>query len=73
MRMSDVKPSAELCSLSINASVATLTLERSDVYNALTVQLAELALCATTTAPSIFECWFFEVLDGTSAQEPTST
>ena len=39
MRMSDVKPSAELCSLSIDASVATLTLERSDVYNALNVQL----------------------------------
>ena len=39
MRMSDVKPSAELCSLSINASVANLTLERSDVYNALNVQL----------------------------------
>ena len=39
MRMSDVKPSAELCSLSIDSSVATLTLERSDVYNALNVQL----------------------------------
>ena len=39
MRMSDVKPSAELCSLSIDASIATLTLERSDVYNALNVQL----------------------------------
>ena len=39
MRMSDVKPSAELCSLSIDTSVATLTLERSDVYNALNVQL----------------------------------
>ena len=39
MRMSHVKPSAELCSLSIDASVATLTLERSDVYNALNVQL----------------------------------
>ncbi len=39
MRMSDVKPSAELCSLSIDASVATLTLERSDVHNALNVQL----------------------------------
>jgi len=37
--MSDVKPSAELCSLSTDASVATLTLERSDVYNALNVQL----------------------------------
>jgi methylglutaconyl-CoA hydratase len=37
--MSDVRPSAEFCSLSIDTSVATLTLERSDVYNALNVQL----------------------------------
>jgi methylglutaconyl-CoA hydratase len=37
--MSDVRPAAELCSLSIDDSVATLTLERSDVYNALNVQL----------------------------------
>jgi len=39
LRMSDVRPSAEFCSLSIDASVATLTLERSDLYNALNVQL----------------------------------
>ena len=39
VRMSDVRPAAELCSLSIDDSVATLTLERSDVYNALNVQL----------------------------------
>ena len=39
VRMSDVRPSAEFCSLSIDASVATLTLERSDLYNALNVQL----------------------------------
>ena len=37
--MSDVRPSAEFCSLSIDTSVATLTLERSDLYNALNVQL----------------------------------
>lgn len=39
VRMSDVRPSAEFCSLSIDTSVATLTLERSDLYNALNVQL----------------------------------
>ena len=39
MRMSDVRPATELCSLAIDGSVATLTLDRSDVYNALNVQL----------------------------------
>ena len=39
MRMSDVRPATELCSLVIDGSVATLTLDRSDVYNALNVQL----------------------------------
>ena len=42
VRMSDVRPAAELCSLSIDDSVATLTLERSDVYNALNVQLIKI-------------------------------
>ncbi|DAC65709.1 MAG TPA: hypothetical protein D7I15_04540, partial [Candidatus Poseidoniales archaeon] len=38
-RMSDVIPAAELCSLDIDGAVARLTLRRSDVFNALNVQL----------------------------------
>lgn len=38
-RMSDVIPAAELCSLDIDGAVAHLTLRRSDVFNALNVQL----------------------------------
>lgn len=38
-RMSDERPSAELCSLEVDGAVARLTLRRSDVFNALNVQL----------------------------------
>ncbi len=38
-RMSDERPAAELCSLEIEGAVARLTLRRSDVFNALNVQL----------------------------------
>lgn len=38
-RMSDVIPAAELCSLDIDGAVARLTMRRSDVFNALNVQL----------------------------------
>ena len=37
--MSDARPIAELCSLEIDGAVARLTLRRSDVFNALNVQL----------------------------------
>lgn len=37
--MSDARPVAELCSLEIDGAVARLTLRRSDVFNALNVQL----------------------------------
>ena len=38
-RMSDAKPAANFCSLEIDGAVARLTLRRSDVFNALNVQL----------------------------------
>ena len=38
-KMSDAKPLAELCSLEIDGAIARLTLRRSDVFNALNVQL----------------------------------
>ena len=38
-RMSDEMPASQLCSLDIHGAVARLTLRRSDVFNALNVQL----------------------------------
>ena len=38
-KMSEPKPVAELCSLEIDGAIARLTLRRSDVFNALNVQL----------------------------------
>ena len=38
-RMSDEMPASQLCSLDIDGAVARLTLRRSDVFNALNVQL----------------------------------
>ena len=38
-KMSDTRPVAELCSLEIDGAIARLTLRRSDVFNALNVQL----------------------------------
>ena len=38
-KMSDAKPVAELCSLEIDGAIASLTLRRSEVFNALNVQL----------------------------------
>ncbi len=37
--MSDEKPATQLCSLEINGAVANVTLMRSDVFNALNIQL----------------------------------
>ena len=38
-KISDAKPVAELCSLEIDGAIARLTLRRSEVFNALNVQL----------------------------------
>ncbi len=38
-KMSDEKPATQLCSLEINEAVANVTLMRSDVFNALNIQL----------------------------------
>ena len=39
MKMSDKLPDTELCSLEIKGNVATINMNRSDVFNALNTQL----------------------------------